>query len=87
MEAPKRKRSPRTTTELENTKKFVKRNYDERGGKYRMAIAYYIKKHPEIVAMEWLTDDEQKTLDKVEQLKTKATRIKAYHNELKLKDF
>jgi hypothetical protein len=87
MDASTKSTRKRTSREIENTRSQVKRNYDERGGKYRMALAYYIKLHPELTSHELLSSDEEEKLDKKEALRLKAVRAKEYHQKKKLDDF
>lgn len=87
MEASTKSTRKRTSREIENTRTMVKRNYDERGGKYRMALAYYTKLHPEITAIELISSEEEEKLDKKEAMRLKAVRAKEYHQKKKLEDF
>jgi hypothetical protein len=88
MDAIKQKKSRTPTTErLNTTRVLVKRHYDERGGKYVKAIKYYTDKHPELLAMQLLTSEEDERLSKIERLRLKATRVKEYHINQKLKAF
>lgn len=82
----KKTRTP-TTERLNTTRVLVKRHYDERGGKYVKAIKYYTDKHPELLAMSLLTSEEEQQLSKVDALRLKATRVKEYHINQKLKAF
>lgn len=88
METIKHKKTRTPSTErLNTTRVLVKRHYDERGGKYVKAIKYYTDKHPELLAMELINSEEEELMSKIDALRLKATRVKEYHANQKLKAF
>lgn len=70
-----------TVTRKQMIGKAVKKNYYEKGGKFKKMFRYYLEIHPEINQNTFFTEEEQTDI----MLKT--IKLKKYHDELKINKY